>query len=82
MRRSLEDLIGKKGILKDHEGRNHDVLFPKNGVYSILGIKFPVYDMDPKFIRMDRGSLKSRIEKYYGCQVDIIKNKVYKRKNE
>ena len=82
MGRSLDDLIGRKATLKDHEGRNHDVLFPKNGVYSILGIKFPVYDVDPKFITTDRGSLKYRIEKDYGCRVDIIRNKVYKRKDE
>lgn len=82
MGRSLENLIGKKATLKDHEGRIHDVLFPKNGVYTILGIKFPVYNPIPKFVRTDRGSLKHRIENYYGCQVDIFKNKVYKRKNE
>ena len=82
MRRSLDSLIGKKATLKDHEGKNHDVLFPINGFYSILGIKFPIYNPIPKFVRTDRGSLKHRIEKYYGCQIDIIKDRVYKRKDE
>ncbi len=82
MRRSLDDLIGKKVTLRDHEGRTHDVLFPKNGTYSILGIEFPVYNPIPKFIRTDRGSLRSRIESYYGVKIEIIKDKVYKRKDE
>ncbi|SVB76899.1 uncharacterized protein METZ01_LOCUS229753 [marine metagenome] len=38
--------------------------------------------MIPKFIRTDRGSLRSRIESYYGVKIEIIKDKVYKRKDE
>ena len=80
MRRSLEDLIGKKGTTTS-EGIKQEVLFPKAGIYKILGIKIPVYSPLPKFTRLNRGSIDSRIENYYG-KVDIIKNKVYKKKYE
>jgi len=81
MKRSLDDLIGKKKTIKI-DGKPRDVMFPyarKN--ISIFGIKLPLYSPIPKFTRSNRGSIDSRIENYYG-KVDIVKNKIYKRKDE
>jgi len=80
MGRSLEDLIGKKKTIKI-DGISQEVMFPRSGIYSILGIKFAIYSPFPKFVRPDRGPIDSRIENYYG-KVDIVKNKIYKRRDE
>jgi len=80
MGRSLEDLIGKKKTIKI-DGISQEVMFPRSGIYSFLGIRFPTYSPFPKFVRSDRGSIDSRIEKYYG-KVEIVRNKVYKIRNE
>jgi len=81
MKRSLDDLIGKKKTIK-LDGKPQEVMFPytRRNV-KLFGIKFPIYSPIPKFTRTDRGLIDRRIENYYG-KVDIVKNKVYKRKDE
>lgn len=82
MKRSLDDLIGKKRTIKLEDGSSQEVMFPyTRRNLNLFGIKFPIYSPIPKFTRSDRGSINRRIENYYG-KVDIVKNKVYKRKDE
>ena len=80
MRRSLDDLIGKKGTLRDLDGKKREVFFPKEGVLRILGLNFPIYSHEPRLTRTGRGPIVNRLRQIYG-PVEIVKNKVYKSRN-
>lgn len=80
MKRSLDDLIGKKETI-NLDGESIEVMFPKEGTYKILGKQFVIYSLFPKFTRPNRGAIDDRINRYYG-EVDIIGDKVYKKKYE
>ena len=80
MKRSLDDLIGKKGTLRDIDGKKREVFFPKEGVLKLLGLNFPIYSHEPRLTRTGRGPIADRLRQIYGS-VEIVKNKVYKSRN-
>lgn len=81
MKRSLDDLIGKKKTIKI-DGKPKDVMFPyTRRDLNIFGFKIPIYSPIPKYTRSGRGSTDSRIKNDYG-NVEFVKNRVYKIRDE
>ena len=81
MKRSLDDLIGKKKTIKI-DGKPKDVMFQYTHIdLTIFGFKIPIYSSIPKYTRSGRGSTDSRIKNDYG-NVEFVKNRVYKIRDE